>query len=218
VGDIFNMTASTQDALSSNSNTLDTTSQVLAAFQTETASRLEPLSSSLEDIGSRISLGNGAFSTLEKGIQDLSSKISTQGSDLGEMKRSTAISAADIVATLKTQEAGLEALNENLMGINKSMDEIHGSTMSEIRHKSATILARVEQCNTSYSEHAASFNEVKQFSDTFGKALEEGFASLAVSGKKSQSVIESISTTLEEAKHTHAEHSTTLKYQHEQTA
>jgi hypothetical protein len=211
VGDIFNMTVSTQDTLSSNSNALDTTSKALAAFQTETASRLKPLSSSLEDISSRITLGNGTLSTLEQGIQDLSSKISTQGSDLGELKRSTGTSAADVVATLKKQEVGLEALNGNFVGINKSMEEIHGSTMSEIRHKSATILARVEQCNTSHSDHAASFNEVKQSNDTFGKALEEGFASLVMSGKKSQSGIESISTALEEAKHTHAEHSTALK-------
>jgi hypothetical protein len=211
VGDIFNIAVSTQDTLSSNSNALDNTSQALAAFNSETASRLEPLSSSLEDIGSRISLGNGTLSTLEQGIQNLSSKISAQGSDLGEVKRSTAASAADIVATLKKQEVGLEALNGNLVGINKSMEEIHGSTMSEIRHKSATILARVEQCNTSHSEHAASFNEVKQSNDTFVKAVEEGFASLAMSGKKSQTGIESISTALEEVKHTHTENSTALK-------
>lgn len=210
---IFDITAATQEALSSQSTTLESTSLTLSAFQTETSSTLGSISSGSEDIKSRIGIGNDTLSTLDRNIRDLDSKVTSQGSDLAELKNSTGIS--DVLSALKaaksTQAAASSTLNGGLAEIQKSVQEMHGSTMSEIRHKDASILAEVQKSNTSHAEHAAWFAEAKAFNDAHTKALEDGFESLGAAGKESRTCFESISAALDTAKDSNASHGKALE-------
>jgi chromosome segregation ATPase len=206
VDKLLDGTVSTLDALSSQSTTLETTSQALAALQTEISNTMKPLSSGLKDIGSRIGLGNDTLSNLDRSIQDLIPTITSQESDLAEMKRNTGIS--DIISTLKTtastQAAVSKTVNESLEEIQKSIQEMHGSTMSEIRHKNASILSEVQKSNTSHIEHAARLLEAKNSNDAHAKALEDGFGRLGATGEESQACLNSLSTALDTAKQTHS--------------
>jgi chromosome segregation ATPase len=213
IGKILDVTVSTQDALSSQSTALETTSQALTALQIETSNSLKPFSSSLKDISSRIGLGNDTLSTLDRSFQDLIPRITSQGSDLAEMKRHTGIS--DIISGLKTaaltQAAASNTLYGKLAEIQESVQELHSSTMSELRHKNASILAEVQKSNTSHTEHAARLLEAKQSNDVHAKALEDGFTRFGAAAEESQICIKSLSTALDNVKDTNATYSTALE-------
>jgi len=205
VNKVSDTVVSTHDHLSSHHKTLQTASHTLTTFHTETANALRPLSSHLEDIRSQISHGDKTVSTLDQRIQEIVSMLATQGADLAEIQRDFTTSETLLaVKDLKSsQEAEMESLEQMSSGIKKIMEEIHGSTISEIRHKSATIIAGIEKSNSSHAKHSAALI-------THEKAFQDGFTSLGAVQSESQTRIESICSCLDAAKSTDSAHSVAL--------
>jgi predicted nucleic acid-binding Zn-ribbon protein len=226
---ILDNSTSTQATLSSHSATLQSTSQELTAFRTEIPDTLKPLVSKLENIWSHIDFGEdtlvSTIANLSEAIEDIISMVSSLGSE-------TSTALAKISSAAETsgsnQAAATKLLSENVGGtlgdilsriqgihgnqgeIQKSIHEMHGITMSEIRHKDASILAEVQKANASHAEHSARFEEVKASADAHTKALGDGFANLGTVGRESHARLDSISTTLDVAKISNAAHATAL--------
>jgi chromosome segregation ATPase len=207
-GKILDITGSTRDAFASQSKTLENTSQALAAFQTETSDYLKALSIKLDKLNSHMDFGtdetlSSTLANMSEVADEFMSMVSSQGSE-------TSTALAKIMLAAETsgsiQAEAMKALGEALGGgideIQTNMQELHDSTMSEIRHKNASILAEVQKSNASHAEHATQFDEVKVSADAHMRALEVGLSNLGTVGKESRTHLDSISASLDAARAT----------------
>ncbi|KAN0122060.1 hypothetical protein V8E51_000386 [Hyaloscypha variabilis] len=227
---ILDNSLATEDALSSQSTTLENTSQALRAFKTETSDALRPISSNVDYIRSQFNFGED---TLTSTIANMSEEFHKIMAMVGDQDSETSTALAKITSAVEAshfdQDALAETLSKNLSGtlieikssiqemhgsqreIHKNIQGMHGSTMSELRHKDASILAEVQKSNASHAEHAAQLGKLKASADAHSKSIEGGFASLETLGKESHTHLDSILTTLDAAKSTNAAHATNLE-------
>jgi chromosome segregation ATPase len=214
---ILNVTGSTQDVLVAQSKTLENTSQGLAAFRTDISDDVKPLPSKLDEIISHLYVDseNSLISTLcnmNEAHDELASIVSQQGSEINTTLAGIILAAKQ---SEKTQAAATKILASTLGGgideIRSSVGDLHESTMSELRHKNASILAEVQKSNISHAEHAARFDKAKEVADAHAKAFEDGLANLGRVGQEAHAHLESISTSLNTTKATDVAHTTALE-------
>ena len=230
VGEILKITGSTQDDLTSQSKNLAATSQALEAFQAQTPDTLRSLSAKLDTILSQVDLGTDTLGTrlihLSEEFNTLKSMANIQGPEISTAlaKIISAVESSDSTQAAATKslsgnldealgeiQRSIQTMHGSIEMTQSSVQEMHSSTMSEIRHKDASILAEVQKSNASHAEHAARFVEAEAFSKGHAKALEDGFASLRAVSKESNSHLDLISAALEKANYTNEEHATALK-------
>jgi predicted nucleic acid-binding Zn-ribbon protein len=230
VGEILKIAGSTQDDLASQSKNLANTSQALEAFQAQTPDTLRSLSAKLDTILSQVDLGTDTLGTrlahLSEEFDTLKSMANSQGPEIStalakiisavESSDSTQAAATKSLSgtldeTLGEIQRSIQTMHGSIEMAQSSVQEMHSSTMSEMRHKGASILAEVQKSNASHAEHAARLDEAKVFANEHANALEDGFANLRTVSKESTVHLDLISAALEKVNRTNEEHGTALK-------
>ena len=137
--------------LSSHSEMLSKISDNLAILHSDTTASLETVTQALKSVDSQVTRGN--LHSQEK-TMDLRSQIERVTSDLDHHRtllediKGQNITDSVVLAINDAQDSNNSALHH----IKKSIDELHSSSMSELRHQAAGILGSLEQSRASQLE------------------------------------------------------------------
>jgi Mg2+ and Co2+ transporter CorA len=162
----------------------------------------------IEEFGTLKSMANSQGPEISTALAKVISAVETSDSNQVAATKSLSESLDESLGEI---QRSIQTMHGSIELAQSSAQEMHSSTMSEIRHKDVSILAEVQKSNASHAEHAARLDETKAFANEHAKALEDGFASLRAVSKESISHLDLISAALEKVDHTNEEHSTALK-------